>query len=73
MERSRRVFAARGSIVIDEADDRTTLARLARVVARRYTADPCAGALVEWIRRRGVALTPTTPTGAPNPEPPRAA
>jgi hypothetical protein len=58
MERSRRMFAARGPIVSDEADDRTTLARLAHIIARRYGGDPCAGALAEWIRRRGVAITP---------------
>lgn len=44
---------------IDEAPDRTTLARLAHVISRRYGSDPCTPVLAEWIRQRGRALTPT--------------
>jgi hypothetical protein len=62
-ERARQLVHA-----IDEAEDRITLARLAKVIADRYVGDPCARDLVQWIERRGRQL------GAPIwPGPPPAA
>jgi hypothetical protein len=49
---------------IDEADDRTMLARLAHVIARRYTDDPIARELAGWIEERGRELGgPPSTTG----------
>lgn len=42
---------------IDAADDRTTLARLARVIAGRYAADPASVDLLAWVDRRRRELT----------------
>jgi hypothetical protein len=48
---------------IDAAKDRTTLARLAHILARRYAGDPCTGALADWMKRRGHQLRPPRGSG----------